>query len=72
MLALMINSSAEDSQLLLNYWNCADEFKLKSDVHLENVRSVMKEIKVRDDLRFKTSCEITSNYKPALELSFYL
>ncbi|TKS79483.1 Telomerase protein component 1 [Collichthys lucidus] len=52
LLALMINSSAEDSQLLLSYYG-SYEFKLTSDVLLENVRSVIKEIKEHD----KRPCE---------------
>ncbi|XP_028988903.1 telomerase protein component 1 [Betta splendens] len=45
LLSLMIASSAEDSQLYITQWMVADEVKLKSDVLLENVRSVKKEIK---------------------------
>ncbi|KAK2822733.1 hypothetical protein Q5P01_022798 [Channa striata] len=45
LLSLMIASSAEDCQLCLNNWYNVKEVELKSDVLLENVRSVMKEIK---------------------------
>lgn len=47
LLSLMIASSAEDSQLYIKEWNYVEELKLKSDVLLENVRSVKKQIKVR-------------------------
>lgn len=46
LLSLMIASSAEDSQLCLVDWGHSEEAKLKSDVLLDNVRSVMKQIKV--------------------------
>lgn len=45
MLSLMIASSAEDSQLCLTDYRCSKEVELKSDVLLDNVRSVLKEIK---------------------------
>ncbi|XP_031153943.1 telomerase protein component 1 isoform X2 [Sander lucioperca] len=45
LLALMIGSSAEDSQICICDWNCREEVKLKSDVLLDNVRIVMKQIK---------------------------
>lgn len=47
LLSLMIGSSAEDSQICLNKWNHVAEVKLKSDVLLDNVRSVIRQIKVR-------------------------
>lgn len=47
LLSLMIASSAEDSQLYIKEWNYVEEVKLKSDVLLENVRSVKKQLKVR-------------------------
>lgn len=46
MLALMISSSTEDCELCITYSNQWEEAKLKSDVLLENVRSVLKQIKV--------------------------
>nr|XP_020441783.1 telomerase protein component 1-like isoform X2 [Monopterus albus] len=49
LLSLMIDSSAEDSHLFLYDWSCGEDVKLKSDVLLENVRSVMKQIKAYDD-----------------------
>ncbi|XP_070701511.1 telomerase protein component 1 [Pempheris klunzingeri] len=45
LLSLMIDSCAEDSQLCLIDWSHSEEVKLKSDVLLDNVRSVMKQIK---------------------------
>lgn len=47
LLSLMIASSAEDSQLCVVDWNHGEELELKSDVLLDNVRSVTKQIKVR-------------------------
>lgn len=44
MLSLMIASSAEDCQLLLIDWCCCEEVKLKSDVLLDNVRTVVKQM----------------------------
>ncbi|XP_032388427.1 telomerase protein component 1 isoform X2 [Etheostoma spectabile] len=46
LLSLMIGSSAEDSQICIYDWNCSQEVKLKSDILLDNVRSVMKQIQV--------------------------
>lgn len=48
LLSLMIGSSAEDGQLCLIDWSHTEEVKLKSDVLLDNVRSVIKQAKVRD------------------------
>ncbi|XP_034470516.1 telomerase protein component 1 isoform X3 [Hippoglossus hippoglossus] len=45
LLSLMICSSAEDGQLHLVDYSHGEEAKLKSDVLLENVRSVMKQVK---------------------------
>ncbi|XP_035764298.1 telomerase protein component 1 [Neolamprologus brichardi] len=45
LLALMISSSTEDCELCITYSNQWKEAKLKSDVLLENVRSVLKQIK---------------------------
>ncbi|XP_071347004.1 telomerase protein component 1-like isoform X1 [Trachinotus anak] len=44
LLSLIISSSAEDSQLHAYGWKHADKLELKSDILLENVRSVMKQI----------------------------
>lgn len=46
LLSLMIGSSAEDSQLCLADWSHCEEVKLKSDVLLDNVRSVMEQVEV--------------------------
>ncbi|XP_035526254.1 telomerase protein component 1 [Morone saxatilis] len=48
LLSLMIASSAEDFQLLLTRWDDSQQVELKSDVLLDNVRSVMKKIKSLD------------------------
>ena len=48
MLSLMIRSSAEDVQLYLLSYNHGEEVKLKSDVLLDNVRTVVKQAKVGD------------------------
>ncbi|XP_030607193.1 telomerase protein component 1 [Archocentrus centrarchus] len=45
LLALMISSSAEDCELYISRYCQWEEVKLKSDVLLENVRSVIKQIK---------------------------
>ncbi|XP_037643580.1 telomerase protein component 1 isoform X2 [Sebastes umbrosus] len=50
LLGLMIGSSAEDSQLCLFDWSHSLEVELKSDVLLDNVRSVMKQIKVCSEM----------------------
>lgn len=47
MLSLMIASSAEDCQLCLHSWRNSEEVKLESDVLLDNVRSLLKQMKVR-------------------------
>ena len=47
LLSLMIANSAEDCQLCLVDWNHSEEIKLTSDVLLDNVRTVMKRVKVR-------------------------
>lgn len=47
LLSLMIGSSAEDSHITLVSHSCFKEVELKSDVLLDNVRSVMKQRKVR-------------------------
>lgn len=46
LLSLMIASSAEDSQLYLLQWKKVEEVNLKSDVLLDNVRSVKKQLMV--------------------------
>lgn len=46
LLALMISSSAEDHQLFLNNYSCCKEAQLKSNVLLDNVKSLMKDVKV--------------------------
>ncbi|XP_041849088.1 telomerase protein component 1 isoform X3 [Melanotaenia boesemani] len=44
LLALMINSSAEDCQLCLSSYSHCEEAKLESDKLLDNVRSVLKQM----------------------------
>ncbi|KAM9844961.1 telomerase protein component 1 [Aulostomus maculatus] len=51
LLALMIKSSAEDCQIHLVSWDGFAQIKLKSDVLLENIRSVIKQI---DEFRHTT------------------
>ncbi|XP_070774707.1 telomerase protein component 1 [Enoplosus armatus] len=53
LLSLMISSSAEDSQLCLSDWNHCEEIKLKSDVLLENVRTVMKQMKACENMSYE-------------------
>lgn len=50
LLSLMIRSSAEDTQLCLINGMTGDDVDLKSDVLLDNVRSVVKQAKVRNHL----------------------
>ncbi|XP_034559516.1 telomerase protein component 1-like [Notolabrus celidotus] len=45
LLSLMICSSAEDCQIHMYDWNHTEELELKSDVLLDNVRSVIKQMK---------------------------
>ncbi|CAJ1072532.1 Hypothetical predicted protein [Xyrichtys novacula] len=45
LLSLMIKSSAEDCQLYICNWGSSEEVKLKSDVLLDNVRTVVKQVK---------------------------
>lgn len=47
LLGLMIGSRAEDFELIKNEWGGSMKLELKSDVLLENVRSVVKQIQVR-------------------------
>lgn len=47
MLGLMIVSRAEDFELIKSEWDGSQKLELKSDVLLENVRSVVKQIQVR-------------------------
>lgn len=46
LLALMISSSAEDYRLCLSMYGRCKEVQLKSDVLLDNVKSLMKDVKV--------------------------
>lgn len=46
LLSLMIASSAEECQLYVMPWSDCVEVELKSDVLLDNVRTVMKEMNV--------------------------
>ncbi|XP_031721049.1 telomerase protein component 1 [Anarrhichthys ocellatus] len=53
LLSLMIGSSAEDFQLCLQDWRHSQEVELKSDVLLDNVRSVMKQMKACSELSYE-------------------
>ncbi|CAK6973113.1 LOW QUALITY PROTEIN: telomerase protein component 1 [Scomber scombrus] len=57
LLSLMISSSAEDVQLCLLSYDHGEEVKLKSDVLLDNVRSVVKQAKV-DNIILMTKSSI--------------
>lgn len=56
MLGLMIGSRAEDVELFKSNWNSTKKLQLKSDVLLENVRSVLKQMEVRGFL-WEIMCE---------------
>lgn len=47
LLGLMIGSRAEDIELFKSSWSSCKKLQLESDVLLENVRSVLKQMKVR-------------------------
>ncbi|XP_026169954.1 telomerase protein component 1 [Mastacembelus armatus] len=53
LLALMIGSSAEDSKLFIHDYSHGKEVELKSDVLLENVRTVMKDIKEYEETSYE-------------------
>ncbi|KAI4809966.1 hypothetical protein KUCAC02_018817 [Chaenocephalus aceratus] len=53
LLSLMIGSSAEDSHITLVSHSCFKEVELKSDVLLDNVRSVMKQRKTLSDTPYE-------------------
>ncbi|XP_059200044.1 telomerase protein component 1 [Centropristis striata] len=53
LLALMMGSSAEDSQICILGWNHSMEAELKSDNLLDNVRSVVKQMKLCEDLTYE-------------------
>ncbi|XP_068460550.1 telomerase protein component 1 [Clinocottus analis] len=53
LLSLMIGSSAEDSELCIYDWSHSRSVELKSDVLLDNVRSVMKQIKACSELPYE-------------------
>ncbi|KAM6989331.1 telomerase protein component 1 [Tautogolabrus adspersus] len=59
LLSLMICSSAEDCQLCMYDWRHGQEVKLKSDVLLDNVRSVVKQMK-----EFNNSSDSKSSFSP--------
>uniref|UniRef100_A0A4W5JTH3 TROVE domain-containing protein n=1 Tax=Hucho hucho TaxID=62062 RepID=A0A4W5JTH3_9TELE len=73
LLSLMIAHSAEHPQLIhFNWWGCA-EVELKSDVLLDNVRHVMKQVEVRLSFSFPSCLSThccngfnTSNITPLL------
>lgn len=46
LLSLMIGSSAEDFKLYLSFWRGLKEIKIESDVLLDNVKGVIKQLKV--------------------------
>lgn len=46
LLSLMIANSCEDARVLLLDYSNYEEAQLKSDILLDNVRSVMQQIKV--------------------------
>lgn len=47
LLSLMIRSSAEDCQICIVDYESYEEAQLESDILLENVKSVKKQMKVR-------------------------
>ncbi|KAM8849775.1 telomerase protein component 1 isoform 2-T4 [Spinachia spinachia] len=53
LLSLMIASSAEDCQLCLHTWNHSQEVMLESDVLLDNVRSLLKQMKAFSDMPYE-------------------
>ncbi|XP_008297460.1 telomerase protein component 1 [Stegastes partitus] len=60
LLALMIKNSAEDCQLCLTNYNDCEEVELKSDVLLDNVRTVTKQAK---ELYDKDESDTTYYYR---------
>lgn len=46
LLSLMIGSSAEDFKLYVSFWRGLKEIKIESDVLLDNVKGVIKQLKV--------------------------
>lgn len=72
LLSLMIGSSAEDFQMYKIDWNRSEEIQLKSDVLLDNVRSVMKQIKVRAFFSVLSLCFriMKSYFRPLLKYSY--
>lgn len=46
LLSLMIGSSAEDFKLYLSFWRGLKEIKIESGVLLDNVKGVIKQLKV--------------------------
>uniref|UniRef100_A0AAQ6IID5 Telomerase-associated protein 1 n=1 Tax=Anabas testudineus TaxID=64144 RepID=A0AAQ6IID5_ANATE len=61
LLSLMISSRAEDCRICLNNWNSVEEVELKSDVLLENVRSVMKQVKEHEDRQGSSLSSMLTN-----------
>nr|XP_040028059.1 telomerase protein component 1 isoform X1 [Gasterosteus aculeatus aculeatus] len=53
LLSLMIASSAEDCQLCLHSWRNSEEVKLESDVLLDNVRSLLKQMKAFSEMPYE-------------------
>jgi len=51
----MLASSAEDSQLCIQDWRYCEKVELKSDVLLDNVRGVLKQLKVRAIFKITSS-----------------
>ncbi|KAK2900722.1 hypothetical protein Q8A67_008837 [Cirrhinus molitorella] len=56
LLCMMINYCSEDSQVMLHCYEGFQEFKLKSDVLLDNVRQAMKQVENLND------CDIESEF----------
>ncbi|KAL6103821.1 tep1 [Pungitius sinensis] len=53
LLSLMIASSAEDCRLCLYSWKNSEEVKLESDVLLDNVRSLVKQMKAFSEMSYE-------------------
>ncbi|KAF3857939.1 hypothetical protein F7725_011140 [Dissostichus mawsoni] len=66
LLSLMIGSSAEDSQITLVSYSGFKEVELKSDVLLDNVRSVIKQRKV-DNIIVLCDCWTSAELKWAIK-----
>ncbi|XP_059419370.1 telomerase protein component 1 isoform X2 [Carassius carassius] len=56
LLCMMINYCSEDSQVMLLDYDNLQEFKMKSDVLLDNVRQAMKQVKDLNDCDVQSEC----------------